>query len=370
MKSEGVSMLAKQQGGGWSSKLAPLLTGRSWWRGLGAKLGVVVCLFVFVHCSTGSKVGELCRLDSDCGSGFFCDQGRCAGVTPQQESAPNDAGNKDESSACPTSCKQDSDCAACPGGFIACRETARGGVCGTPSSSGCQSDSECKNGQRCEQSTCVGIPEQPIEKAGCQSNSDCEQGARCVSGTCTTSGSGDCSANSDCQPGQSCLNAACKSPSTNCQVNDDCRRSQRCVKSRCQSVNAACQSKSDCGSKQSCNNGACKSSGQNGNNNTNTNNNNNSTKCTSNEDCSTNLYCDTATGICKPSILNKDCTTDTDCTTPGACTDKGHGCICDDTPEGKRCITKCLSDSDCPLIGSRQFTCDTTTNVCKPPQKN
>lgn len=341
--------------------------GLSMLRSFGVWLFVVLVGVGFARCSSGSKSGQLCRTDSECGSGFFCDQGRCAGIVAQgevaQDGGPSDETQGELSSSCPVNCKFDSDCSGCSGGFTACRTATSGKVCGLPSTTGCKSDSECGAGQRCEAGKCEAIP----EKTGCTSNQDCQQGERCNNGTCESNDQ-TCTTKADCDNGKICLEGSCRQPPNQvCETSNDCARGERCVRGKCQDANAPCTVKRDCGSKQNCTNGTCQDSGtNNNNNNSNTNGNNNqTTSCKSSEDCPEGKYCNTNLGTCRPSVTSSSCTEQSDCGDT-SCVHSGMGCKCLNTPEGMRCVANCLKDEDCQSVNGLTMKCHSTDKVCQP----
>ncbi len=340
-------------------------------RSFGVGLFVVLVAVGFARCSSGSKSGQLCRTDSECGSGFFCDQGRCAGIVAQaevaQDGAPSDETQGEKSSSCPVSCKLDRDCSGCSGGFTACRTAMNGKVCGLPASTGCKSDSECGAGQRCEAGKCEAIP----EKTGCTSNQDCQQGERCNNGACQSNDQ-TCTTKADCDSGQICQNGNCRQPvNQECETSNDCARGERCVRGKCQDTNASCSIKRDCAAKQDCINGTCQDSEtNNNNNNTNSNsntngNNNQTTSCKSSEDCPEGKYCNTNLGTCLPSVTSSSCTEQSDCG-DSSCVHSGMGCKCLNTPEGMRCVANCLKDEDCQSVNGLTMSCHSTDKVCQP----
>lgn len=173
------------------------------------------------------KRGEFCDNQNRCDAGLQC--------TLVQQGA--------QSGICIQLCNAQGQC---PGGE-ACLE-AQGGqklcMCGKeypcPQGKTCNDDFECVGG---------GNP-------GCQSNTDCNQGQVCQNGACVNSNPG-CQGNGDCAQGQICQNGSCIPDPSICQRDANCPPGQTCQQGRCVPESGGCKSDAECGAGRECSNGTC-----------------------------------------------------------------------------------------------------------------
>lgn len=205
----------------------------------------------------------------------------------------------------------------------------------------CTQNSECNNGQVCEQNRCVqsqrctndnDCGNQFCNSATgkcqeCLTSANCRRGYTCSVGTCVIDNL--CQNDGDCQSGTVCKvsngtcvqcltyrdcsgNLVCRSSDNTCvqcNLTADCPSGNTCINSACVK-SQECMRTSDCPSGKSCNNGNCVDG------------------CANNNDCPTaNPFCTNGTCV--------QCTSNTNCATGQVC-------------QGNRCVVGCRSNADCP----------------------
>jgi len=110
----------------------------------------------------------------------------------------------------------------------------------------CTKDSDCEEGEICEDSKCKAEPE-------CSEDKKCEEGYACVEGHCQIIP--ECRENSECESGV-CENGKCK-PTTECQDDDECGEGEECFEGECRSA-LECREDAECGEGEECSDGKCK----------------------------------------------------------------------------------------------------------------
>lgn len=215
------------------------------------------------------------------------------------------------------------------------------------------------------------------DDSGCKADTDCAEGQVCNDGTCEADTTG-CTADTDCAAGQVCNNGTCEADTSGCTADTDCADGEVCNNGTCETAATSCTSDADCSDTEICDNGTCVS-----------------TLCTSDADCAGEQWktkCDTTTGACVECFTTADCTDadypycnngngycvqcqgNSDCSDPmyPACdtTEGWCGCSADSDCSFGTCMTDpyygitfcgCEADSDCS--GETPY-CNTDTNAC------
>jgi peptidoglycan-associated lipoprotein len=120
---------------------------------------------------------------------------------------------------------------------------AAGGLTGCPKKPGqCDSDKDCKKGEKCVAGKCQ----------QCATDQDCGPGKQCLNGLCRKK-AGYCESHKDCPEGKVCRDNLCQ----DCQKDTECP-SGRCVKGRCaEQMAGSCKVDDDCKDEEVCKDGRC-----------------------------------------------------------------------------------------------------------------
>lgn len=223
---------------------------------------------------------------------------------------------------CAQACLQDSDCAN--------GDVCQNGKCGPP----CATDPECP-GQVCDHQHCVPTcqqdPDCPSNVCNgghcaptCTTSADCPSGRQCRVGACerTCNNDGDCPSGRVCQPG-----GLCGPP---CLVDRECPAGQVCGNGHCQ-AGTPCTGDNQCGSRI-CSGGICHE------------------PCLSTSECPAGDVC--SGGRC---VKPKQCQSDPDCPgqvcVGGVCVQPCHDdleCPANQRCDQGRCVAGCASSTECP----------------------
>lgn len=106
----------------------------------------------------------------------------------------------------------------------------------------CNSEKDCKDGQKCVQKTCV----------QCSESSDCGDGETCEAGACVAEKEPACTSHEQCEPGQVCEDGECRA----CQKSGECGPGGTCEQGACKRPKA-CTVDTDCEDDQDCVKGLC-----------------------------------------------------------------------------------------------------------------
>ncbi len=263
-----------------------------------------------------------CMTDSDCQQGEACVNGACTPSNNNGCQTDQDCmgGTCDPQTGTCTNtqpaCNGDADCQQ--------GEHCANGAC-VPQTMSCQIDANCPQGQICDPMswTCV-----PGNNNGCQTDQDC-MGGTCdpQTGTCSNTQPA-CNSDTDCNQGERCENGACISQPMSCQIdancpqgevcdqmswtcvpgnnNNGCQTDQDCMGGTCDpqtgicsNTQPACNSDADCNQGESCTNGACTPS--------------NVVYCQLDSDCAQGEVCDQVTWTCVAANMSVPCQSDQDC---------------------------------------------------------
>ena len=185
------------------------------------------------NCSDDSEPANCrtCNGDSDCGENQTCSSSgvcipkssescKCEGEDwPCDKQCDNQC--TAESVNCP--CTSDGECTSPQ----KCVSGADGqNVCVNVS---CSLDTDCGNGQVCQDETCVDANQ------SCTTNDDCGNGQVCQDETCVDANQ-SCTTNDDCGNGQVCQDETCVDANQSCTTNDDCQANESCVDDQCKSL--------------------------------------------------------------------------------------------------------------------------------------
>lgn len=293
-------------------------------------------------CGGDGECGEPCVDDSNCPTDEVCEDGTCTEPPPpcveDEDCEGNDACYGGH---CLPPCPEDG--TGCSGGYDdvdsgcdpdACYDDGGDGGDSTPP---CIYDTQCENGDRCEDGICQ-PPDSPCDMS-------CPEGEICDDGYCQEPPT-PCDDDSDCPGGEVCESGQCYPGEPPCQGADcpecqwdaDCPGGQVCDGGHCQDASppAPCETDVDCPSGQICEGDYCDIP----------------EPCQDDGDCPNGSVCDNTVDRCVPEHPPIPCDTAGDCPSGDECT--GGFCIPPDT---------CQDDSDC--YGGT--VCDDVVQLCVPP---
>lgn len=101
---------------------------------------------------------------------------QCTPACPAGQTCVYDNGTKTTCKAASTSCVTDTQC---PNG-----QTCQNGTCKSPGTTTCTTDAQCLNGQKCQNGTCQ------TNTGGCTSDQQCTNGNKCQNGQCVPATTG------------------------------------------------------------------------------------------------------------------------------------------------------------------------------------
>jgi len=208
--------------------------------------------------------------------------------------------------------------------------------------SSCDSDSDCADGEICDESICVEVP-----IFACESDADCIEGELCSDEICIAIPAVTCNSDVDCIFGESCSDNVCVAlPPYQCSTDTDCYEGEMCSDEACVAIPAlGCSSNADCAVDEICSDESCIIAPD--------------LSCSTDSDCPVGKICSDDNCM---SISIPDCISDSDCAEGESCSDETcivpaeFDCISDsDCPSGETCsdqicimsMPDCISDSDC-----------------------
>jgi peptidoglycan-associated lipoprotein len=96
-----------------------------------------------------------------------------------------------------------------------------------PKNPTCDSDDDCKSGEKCENKACVAKEDEAPE---CTKDADCDGGQVCKAGKCTA-----CVSDGECGPGGNCEAGVCERAKA-CTTDEECEDEEDCVDGFCKSA--------------------------------------------------------------------------------------------------------------------------------------
>ena len=209
-----------------------------------------------------ADVNQDCLVNSDCADPWVCAFQRCHVECTTSRDCSGElrcVGVNEPERVCQleveANCRTSADCVP---GFVCGQD----GACRDE----CSADTECVGEQLCVRGLCAeprelddhGDLPQVLATASCRLSSDCQDGARCVEGTCLP----ECRSERDCAAGESCEGGACKLVEVEapcaCHEDVDCGATETCDGCACQPIPAPeCVVTTDCGPGLRCLGGVC-----------------------------------------------------------------------------------------------------------------